>query len=74
MKYNDLGWCDAPKNSGTNTTSHNRWKSSSDTVVFVWIMTGLPARDGEEKAVLIDARYLKETRTASSTVVKKGAL
>ena len=37
------------------------------------MMVGLAANHGEEKAVMIDAAYLKAHRTASSLGVKKGA-
>ena len=36
------------------------------------MMVGLAANHGEEKAVMIDAAYLKAHRIASSLGVKKG--
>jgi hypothetical protein len=40
--------------------------------VFARIMAGLAAEGTEQRAVMIDATYLKAHRTASSLRVKKG--
>ena len=72
INRNGLRWCDAPKEYGPPKTLYNRWKRWSDMGVFARIMAGLAAESSEQKAVMIDATYLKAHRTASSLRVKKG--
>ena len=67
-----LRWRDAPREYGPHKTLYNRWKRWSDKGVFARIMTGLAARHGEKKTVIIDETYLKADRTATSMGVKKG--
>ncbi len=38
------------------------------------MMAGLAAEHGEQKAVMIDATYLKAHRTATSMAAKKGGV
>ncbi|SDZ61390.1 transposase, IS5 family [Jannaschia faecimaris] len=72
INRNGLRWCDAPKEYGPPKTLYNRWKRWSDMGVFARIMAGLAAEGTEQRAVMIDATYLKAHRTASSLRVKKG--
>lgn len=53
-------------------TLYNYWKRWSDKGIFVKMMAGLVAEQGEKKTVMIDAIYLKAHRTASSLGVNKG--
>jgi transposase len=53
---------------------YNRWRRWSDKGFFARIMTGLTAKYGEKKTVMIDATYLKAHRTATSMGVKKGGV
>ena len=69
-----LRWRDAPKEYGLHKTLYNRWKRWSDKGIFAQMMMGLAADHGEDKAVMIDATYLKAHRTASSLGVKKGGV
>ena len=72
INRNGLRWRDAPKEYGPHKTIYNRLKRWSDKGIFASMMVGLAANHGEEKAVMIDAAYLKAHRTASSLGVKKG--
>ncbi|MDA9823872.1 IS5 family transposase [Paracoccaceae bacterium] len=67
-----LRWCDAPKEYGPHKTLYNRWKRWSDMGVFARIMEGLAAKAPDNKAISIDATYLKAHRTASSLGKKGG--
>ncbi len=71
---NGLRWRDAPAAYGPHKTLYNRWKRWSDKGVFARMMAGLAAEHGEETTMMIDARYLKAHRTASSLGVKKGGV
>ncbi len=62
----ELWECDAQQ------TLYNRRKRSSDKLIFVQMMAGLAADQGEENAVMIDAAHLNAHRTATSMGVKKG--
>jgi transposase len=74
INRNGLRWCDAPPEYGPPKTLYNRWVRWSRMGVFARITKGLTSGGGEEKAVMIDATYLKTHRTASSLRVKKGGL
>ena len=71
INRNGLRWRDAPKEYGPHKTIYDRWKRWSDKGSFASMMVGLAANHGEEKAVMIDATYLKAHRIASSLGVKK---
>lgn len=72
INRNGLRWRDAPKEYGPHKTLYNRWKRCTDKGIFASMMVGLAANHGEEKAVMIDATYLRAHRTASSLGVNKG--
>jgi transposase len=74
INRNGLRWCDAPREYGPYKTLYNRWKRWSERGVFARILAGLAAEDPEQKAVMIDATYLKTHRTATSLRVKKGGV
>ena len=74
INRNGLRWRDAPREYGPHKTLYNRWKRWSDKGIFARIMTGLAAKHGEKKTVMIDATYLKAHRTATSMGVKKGGV
>ena len=74
INRNGLRWCDAPPDYGPHKTLYNRWKRWSDNGVFARILAGLAAGETRQKAILIDATYLKAHRTASSLSAKKGGL
>ena len=74
INRNGLRWCDAPAEYGPPKTLYNRWKRWSDMVVFGRIMTGLAAEASDNKAISIDATYLKAHRTTSSLGLKKGGV
>lgn len=70
ISRNGVRWRDAPKEYGPHKTLYNRWKRWSD---IGGIMMGLAAEAPDNKAVSIDATYLKAHRTASSLRAKKWA-
>jgi transposase len=74
INRNGRSWCDAPADYGPPKTLYNRWKRWSDMGVFARIMTGLAAEAPDNKAISIDATYLKAHRTASSLRLKKGGV
>ena len=74
INRNGLRWRDAPAVCGPHKTLYNRWKRWSDKGIFAQIMAGLAAEHGEEKAVMIDATYLKAHRSATSLAAKKGGV
>ncbi len=52
-------------------TLYNGWELWSDKGIFARMMTGLAAKHGEEKTVMIDAIYLMAHGTATSLAVRK---
>ena len=69
---NGLRWRDAPAAYGPHKTLYSRWRRWSGKGIFARMMASLAANHGEEKAVMINATYLKAHRTAISMAVKKG--
>ena len=67
-----LRWYDAPRECRLPKALYNRWKRWGDMGVFAQMMEGLTSEGCEEKAVMIDASYLKAHRTALSMWSKKG--
>ena len=74
INRNGLRWRDAPKEYGPHKTLYNRWQRWSEKGIFAQIMMVLAAEHSAEKAVMIDATYLKAHRTAASMGVKKGGV
>jgi transposase len=72
VNRNGLRWRDAPSAHGPHKTLYKRSKRWGERGVFTRMMEGLAAGDAEPKTVMIDVRYLKAHRTASSLRVKKG--
>ncbi len=54
-------------------TLYNRWKGWSDMGEFARIVAGLSGEAPDDKAISVDATYLKAHRTASNLRLKKGA-
>ena len=71
INRNSLRWCDAPSEYGLPKTPYNRWQRWSDMGVFARIMMGLAEQAPDNKAISIDATYLKAHRTASRLGLKK---
>ena len=71
---NGLHWSDAPTAYGLHKTLYSHWRRWSGKGIFARMIAGLAANHGEEKAVMIDATYLKAHRTATSMAVKKGGV
>jgi len=71
INRNGLRWCDAPKEYGPPKTLYNRWKPWGYMGVFARIMEGLAFGGGDQKAIMIDATYLKAHGKASSLLAKK---
>ncbi|TNB90878.1 IS5 family transposase [Paracoccus marcusii] len=69
---NGLRWRDAPTAYGPHKTLYCRWRRWSGKGIFARMMASLAANHGEEKAVMIDATYLKAHRTATSMAGQKG--
>ena len=69
---NGLRWCDAPRACGPHNTLYNRWKRGGERGVFLRMIEGLSAAEVVPKTVMIDATYLKASRTASSLRVNTG--
>lgn len=65
---------DAPREYGPHKTLYSRWKRWSEKGIFAQMMVGLAAEHREEKAVMIDATYLKAHRAATSMAAKKGSV
>ncbi len=74
INRNGLRRRDAPREYGPHKTLYNRWKRWSEMGVFARIMTGLAAEAPDNRAISIDATYLKAHRTASSLRSKKGGV
>ena len=72
--HNGLRWRDAPTAYGPHKTLYSRWRRWSGQGIFARMMAGLAAEHAEEKTVMIDAKYLKAHRTATSMAVKKGGV
>lgn len=64
----------APAEYGPHKTLYTRWKRWSDEGIFAQSTTGLTAEHGEEKAVMIDATYLKVRRTATCIAARNGGV
>lgn len=54
------------KEYGPHKTLYNRWRRWSDKGILARMMADLAADHGEQKAVMIDATYVKAHRTATS--------
>lgn len=74
INRNGLRWCVSPTEYGPPKTLYNRWQLLSDIGVFARIMMGLAEQDPDNKAISIDATYLKAHRTASSLRLEKGCM
>ncbi|OOY17017.1 IS5 family transposase [Thioclava sediminum] len=74
VNRNGLRRCDAPAAYGPNKTLYSRWRRRSEKGIFARMMSGLASEHGGEKAVMIDATYLKAHRTATSMAAKKGCV
>lgn len=72
VNRNGLRWRHAPREYGPHKTLYNRWKRWGAMGIITRMMEGLSAQRAEPRAVMIDAKYLKAHRTASSLGVKKG--
>jgi transposase len=73
ISLNDLRWCDAPREYGSEKTLCNRWKRWGDKGIFARMMEGLASQAATPKTVIIDATYLKAHRKATSLWSKRGA-
>ena len=71
INRNGLRWRDAPAAYGLHKTLYTRWGGKG---IFARMMAGLAAEHGEQKTVMVDARYLKAHRTASSLASKRGGV
>lgn len=66
VNHNWLRGCEAAREAGLSKTLCNRWNRWNRMGGFFRIMTGLAVEAADEKAIMINATYLKTCRAASS--------